>query len=177
MRSWVRRAIATTSVAFAAACGGGSASEPAKEAPVVGVSTAPQSPVVDFAFDSLDARPVSSKTLGGKPTILAFIQTGDAWCQGQTEFLVEMAKRDGDKVNYLLVALDPPQNRELVEFYVQKLKVGFPVGLGDVQTSAAGFGLSKLPTTLVLDRAGRVTWRVDGRIAKSSEIREQMKGL
>jgi hypothetical protein len=160
---------------FACACGGAKAPPPAEG--VVGVSAAPDQPPYEFDFDSLDDRPVSSKATSGRPTLLCFVQTGDVWSQGQVNYLVQMAKRDGDKVNYWLVALEPRQSRELVEIYRRDLGVTFPTALGDVSTSAAPFALAKVPTTVLLDGEGKLVWRVDGRVAKATEIRDAMRGL
>ena len=180
--SWARRA--TTEVALAGAllagasgCGG---SAGATEVPPPGVSTAVASPALDFAFDSLDDRPVSGQATRGKPTIIAFVTTGSLPAQAQVDFLVAMAKRDPEHANYALVALDPRDNRELVELYRKSLHVPFPVAMADddVRSGAGPFGdVTTVPVTVVLDRAGRVVARVAGRVAKSEELRSAIAGL
>jgi hypothetical protein len=79
--------------------------------PPVGISDKPGAAFPDrpvtYAFDTLDERPVSSAAHRGKPTILAFVTTGDIVGQAQIDYLVAMAKNDGAKVNYALVALHP----------------------------------------------------------------------
>jgi len=46
------------------------------------------------------------------------------------------------------------------------------------RAGAGPFGdVSAVPVTVLLDRAGRVVWRVEGRVAKSAEIRAAMHGL
>ena len=134
---------------------------------------------VEFSYDSIDARPVNSQTLRGKVAVVAFITTGDLVSQAQVGFLVVMAKNDGDKVNYALVALQDGTSRELVEGYRDALKVTFPMALGDVATTAGGgpFGdVHTVPAIVVLDAQGRVAWRKTG-LAKADELREHMKGL
>jgi hypothetical protein len=37
--------------------------------------------------------------------------------------------------------------------------------------------VSSVPVTIILDRAGRPVWRVDGRVAKSDELRKGLSGL
>lgn len=149
------------------------------EAPV-GVSdkpgaSAPSAPV-SFAFDSLDERPVSSDAMRGKPSILAFVVTGDLLGQAQVDFLVAMAKNDADRVNYALVAFHPRREIVLVDTYVQTLKVTFPVALADPSTmGAAGpFGeIPAVPTVVVLDRDGKIAWKHTG-LAKPEEIRAHL---
>jgi hypothetical protein len=144
------------------------------------VSNAPLAPPLTFAFDSLDDRPVSSDSTRGKPTVIAFVTTGSIVAQAQVDFLVAMAKNDGDKVNYAVVALESRENRELVELYRKALSISFPVAVADAET-LAGAGVfhdvSVVPVTVLLDRSGRVAWRADGRVARSEEIRVAMRGL
>jgi len=135
---------------------------------------------VDFSFDSLDARPISAEASRGKPTIVAFVTTSSLPSQAQVDFLVAMAKNDAERVNYAVVALEASDNRELVEIYRKALAIPFPVAIADRQTLAGAgpFGdVSGVPVTVLLDRAGRVSWRVDGRVAKSAEIRAALHGL
>jgi hypothetical protein len=100
--------------------------------------------------------------------------------QAQVDFLVAMAKNDADRVSYAVIALEERQNRELVQLYEKTLAIPFPVALADEATRGGGgpFGdVTAVPVTLVLDRTGRVALRVEGRVAKSDEIRSAMRGL
>jgi hypothetical protein len=174
-----RAALAALAALAVLATGCGGKSAPPAEAPA-GVSAVALHAPVEFEFDSLDERPVSSRATRGKPTVLAFVTTGSLSAQAQVDFLVAMAKNDGEKVNYAVVALEANDSRELVEMYKKALNIPFPVALADPQTlSGAGpFGdVSAVPVTVMLDRAGRPVWRVDGRVAKSEELRKAMRGL
>ena len=164
--------------ALLTACGGsGDSKGPATPA---GVSVPPASPPVTFTFDSLDDRPVSSEVSRGKPAVLAFVTTGSLPAQAQVDFLVTMSANDADRVFYAVVSLDPRENRELVEIYRKSLNIKFPVAMAD-DTTRAGTGpfgdVTAVPVTILLDRLGRVVWRVDGRVAKSDELRGAMRGL
>ncbi len=175
--SWARRAT-SSALALLAACGGARSAGPLEERP--GASSGEARAPVDFAFDSLDDRPVSSEATRGKPTVIAFADTGSLPAQAQVDFLVAMAKRDADKVNYAVVALEAPSNRELVELYRKSLGITFPVALADAATLAGAgpFGdVTALPVTVILDRAGRIVWRVAGRVVRSDQIRAALNGL
>lgn len=182
-RAGVRLALATfvcvsgISVAGLAGC----ASKQAE--PVVGVSekpgpSFPDNPVT-YVFDTLDERPVSSAAHRGKPTVLTFVTTGDIVGQAQVDYLVAMAKNDGAKVNYALVAIHPRKEIVLVEAYMSALKVEFPVALGDraVMSAQGPFGeISAVPTVVVLDREGKIVWKHTG-LAKADELRGHMRRL
>lgn len=151
----------------------------------VGVSTKGGAPLpslersTSYAFDSLDERPVSSEAHRGKPTVLVFIATGDLIGQAQVSYLVHMAKNDGDRVNYAVVALHPRKEIVLVDAYCRTLGVEFPVALADhVATDAGGpFGeIPAVPTVVVLDREGRIVWKHTG-LAKNDDIRGHMRDL
>jgi hypothetical protein len=145
----------------------------------VGVSNAsePKDAPSAWAFDSLDARPVSSEATRGKPTVLAFVTTDNLGSQAQVNYLVAMAKHDADRVNYAVVAMHPRKDRELVELYKGTLGVTFPVALvGDASLSGGGpFAVEHVPTVVVLDRAGRLAWRATG-LAKPADIRPHLNG-
>lgn len=155
------------------------------EGPPVGVSSKVGAPLEKldkesvFVFDSLDERPVSSDSMRGKPAVIVFVTTGDINSQAQVSYLVHMAKNDGDRVSYAMIALHPRKEAILVETYKQTLGVEFPVALADASvTSDKGpFGeLAAVPTTVILDRFGRVVWKHTG-LAKHEEIRGHMHGL
>ena len=135
--------------------------------------TLPPAPPPTYAFDSLDRRSVSSEAFRGKPTVMTFVTTYDMLSQGQVDFLLAMAKHDADRVNYVMVALQNGEERELVETYRDTLGVTFPVALGDAATIAGKGPLGdvhQVPTTLVFDAEGHETWRKTG-IARSEELR------
>jgi hypothetical protein len=154
----------------------------AAEGPPVGVSTKegstlPIDKAVAYSFDSIDDRPVNSDAMRGKPTVIAFITTGDIVGQAQVSYLVHMAKNDGDRVNYVVVALHPRKELVLVAAYRDTLGVEFPVALGDssAMNAAGPFGeIPAVPTIVILDRDSRVVWKHTG-LAKNDELRGHMR--
>jgi hypothetical protein len=169
--------------ALVAAASAGFGCGPKVVEPPVGTSDKPGAAFPDrpvtYAFDTLDERPVSSAAHRGKPTVLAFVTTGDIVGQAQVDYLVAMAKNDGAKVNYALIALHPRKEIMLVEAYMSALKIEFPVALGDpsVMTPQGPFGeISAVPTIVVLDREGKIAWKHTG-LAKSDELRGHMRRL
>jgi hypothetical protein len=144
-----------------------------------GASLAPSRPAPSFAFESLDARPVSSAAFAGAPVVLAFITTWDLLSQAEVRFLVEMNKRDAGKVGYAAVCLQEAKDRELIEVYRSTLGVTFPVAIADRGTIAGAgpFGdVQTVPTVVVLDGSGRVRFQKVG-LAKPEEIRAALRGL
>ena len=137
---------------------------------------------LSYLFDSLDDRPVSSSAFRGKPTVLAFVASDDLASQAEADFLAVMAKHDGDKVNYALVAVEAPERRELVEnfraFFESKFGVSLRTGMADkdLLLGLGPFGDVRRLTVIVLDAGGKVAWQKTG-IAKSEEIRAAIARL
>jgi hypothetical protein len=159
-------------------CGSSKAVAPMESLP--GASNVALHPPVDFSFESLDDRPASAEASRGKPTIIVFITTSSLPSQAEVDFLLAMARHDGALINYLAVALDGHDAREIVALYGKALSIPFPVAIADPQTlaGASAFGdVSAVPVTVLLDRAGRIVWRADGRVVKSGEMRSAMRGL
>ncbi len=132
-----------------------------------------------YEFDSIDQRPVSSTAFHGKPTVIVFVTTGDLVGQAQVDYLVRMAQNDGERVNYAMVAIHPRKEAVLVDAYRKTLGVEFPVAFAESgATNASGpFGaIAAVPTVVVLDRDGRISWKHTG-LAKNEEIRGHMRGL
>jgi hypothetical protein len=179
----VRAAFAVVTIAAVVALPAALGCGPKAADPPVGVSDKPGAAFPDrpvtYAFDTLDERPVSSAVHRGKPTILAFVTTGDIVGQAQIDYLVAMAKNDGARVNYALLALHPRKEIMLVEAYISALKVEFPVALADpsVMTPQGPFGeFSAVPTIIILDRDGRIVWKHTG-LAKADELRGHLHRL
>jgi hypothetical protein len=179
INSWGKRAttsarVASLVAAFSAVCAACAASAPPLDS-APGASTLATDPALDFAFDSLDDRPVSAEATRGKLTIVCFVTTDSLPGQAQVDFLVPMAKRDADRVNYAVVVVGT--ERELVELYAKSLALKFPVAwLEPTQAAAAeGFGdISVVPVTVLLDRGGHPVWRAQGRVARPDEMRRAM---
>jgi len=172
----VRGALLAASIALGAmGCGPKTVEAPVGTSDKPGAAF-PDRPVT-YAFDTLDERPVSSAAHRGKPTVLAFVTTGDIVGQAQVDYLVAMAKNDGARVNYALIALHPRKEIMLVEAYMSALKVEFPVALGDASAMApqGPFGeIAAVPTIVVLDRDGKIAWKHTG-LARSDELRSHLR--
>ena len=195
MHSWGRRATSNTALvglvltsAASAACSRVAVAPTAgtgvgADLGPVGSARSPQlTTAVEFLFPSLDDRPVSSSDLRGKPTVLAFVTSDELASQAEAGFLSAMAKNDGDRVNYALVAVEEADRRELVQgfrdFFESKFGVSLRTGMADkdMLLGLGPFGDVRRLTVVVLDRAGKIAWQKTG-IAKAEEIRGALARL
>lgn len=163
--------VLTTLAVLAASC---SHSEPA---PAV-----PSSPALDslgapvrFAYAGVDGdKGVSSATLRGRPSVLVFITSFDLASQAQVRFLSMVKMRHRPRINAAAVLLEPKENLPLIEAFRATVGLDYPLAFGDAELLAGGgpFGeVSAVPTTVVLDREGRIVAKRTG-LLKDDEIED-----
>jgi hypothetical protein len=79
-------------------------------------------------------------------------------------------------VYYAIISVAERKDKELTETYAKTLRILYPVGLIE-PTRLGGIeafsDVKEVPTTIVLDRGGRIVWRKTG-LAKSDELRAAM---
>jgi hypothetical protein len=158
------------------ACG---AKTPSAGGAALGMSDVARESPVQYAFDSLDDRAVSSAAFRGHAVVLAFVTTWDLASQAQTEVLVRMKLNEGGTAKVAIISLDDRANRELVEQYSKTLNVPYPMALaartGGSEVQVLGdFGELAVPTVIVLDTQSRIVFRRTG-ITKPEEIRAALQ--
>jgi hypothetical protein len=184
MHSWVRRATSSAGIAALLTACAGSAHPPApKPGEPFGSSRSPDPHgAVEFNYTSLDDRPVSSATLRGKPSVIAFVSSDELASQAEAGFLAAMAKNDGDKVNYVLISVETDDRRELVEgfraFFEKRYGVSLRTAMGDkdLLLGLGPFGDVRRLTVVVLDPKGKVVWQRTG-ITKAEDLRGVLRRL
>src|SRR5690606_11814278 len=133
---------AVTSVALAVALGAaGCVADAPAEAPVLPTASfapepGPGTPPVAFAWTDLRGRPLSTASMRGRVTVLAFIATYDVASQAQARFLTALSRRHVPRLNVALVILEQPSNQPLVEAFVDSLGIEYPVAFADAATLA-----------------------------------------
>jgi hypothetical protein len=148
----------------AGGCGGVAGKTNANKLPPPDPSAAdvPVAAPVQFAWNDLRDRPVSSATMQGRVTVICFIATYDVTSQAQVRFLQRLHKEHAPRLNVALIVLEQPENRPLVEAYVNALELPFPVALADAATirgEGPFRGLHHVPSIAILDRDGRERYR------------------
>jgi len=125
-------------------------------------SSAPRGAPVQFQFVTLEGKPLDTRTLAGRVSVIGFVTTYDLPSQAQARFLTGLQHRHKPRVNVALLVLEPPENRPLVEAFARTLNLAYPVALADAATIAGQgpfAGLHHVPSIVILDREGREAWR------------------
>jgi hypothetical protein len=116
----------------------------------------------DFAFTSLDGKPVTDEGYEGRMTVIGFVATYDIGSQAQARFINEVVAKHVPRINALLLVLEPPQHRPMVEAFASSLDLRYDVVHADAKTTAGKGpfpGLHHVPSVVLLDRKGREVWR------------------
>ncbi len=147
--------------------------------PTLSVAPTPEkgAPPVAFGWIDLRGRELSTSSVRGRVTVLAFVATYDVASQAQARFLTGLSKRHVPRLNVGLVVLEQETNRPLVEAFVDTLGIEYPVALADAATLAGKGpfeGLHHVPAVVVLDREGRERARRLG-LSREEELEELVR--
>jgi hypothetical protein len=149
-----------------ASCSGGP--PPPEASPPRALSSAP---VVRFAYQAIDGRPISTESCLNRISVIGFLTTYDVHSQAEARFLAQLERRHTPRVNVAALMLEAADNRPLVEAFAATLGLGYPVALADGPTIAGDgpfAGLHNVPSVVILDRAGHEAWRHVGFVTEST---------
>jgi thiol-disulfide isomerase/thioredoxin len=112
-----------------------------------------------FAVERLDGGEISLASMRGRIVILDFWATWCAPCR--SEFVALEKWRENESSSGLLdsvvvVAVNTGEERGLVERFVKEHEISFTVALDPDGDLAAKYGVTSLPTLVLIDRKGRV---------------------
>lgn len=120
---------------------------------------------IRFSYETLDGQTLSTTTLAGRYSVLAFITTYDHFSHAQARFLSTLMNKHVPRINAGLIVLEPPQNRILVEAFTKVVAPPYPVAMAD-EATILGEGpfrdLHDVPSVVILDQLGREVWRHRG---------------
>jgi cytochrome c biogenesis protein CcmG/thiol:disulfide interchange protein DsbE len=126
----------------------------------------------DFTLNDLSGKLVTLSQLRGDVVLLNFWATWCAPCRMEIPMFIafQQAYRDRDFV-VLGVSLDDGGSK-VVRPYVDAKRMDYPVMVGDDRISNLFGGLKAIPTTLIIDRQGRVAATHIGLCQKSEYERD-----
>ena len=157
-RECLRAILALGSVALGPGCRPSPANVPVEPPPR-------RAEPVAFSFPSTDDQVVNSDTTHGRVTVLVFITTFDLVSQLVVRRVAEVIVGFRPRANAAAVVVEAPQYAELLSAYRESLSLPYPVVMADfaTQQGRGPFGdITKVPTTVVLDRDGGEVWRHQG---------------
>jgi hypothetical protein len=123
-----------------------------------------------FRFRSLDGREISSDVVLGRNTVLAFLATFDWASQAQARFVSGVERNHRPRTNCYALALERPENRMLVESFIETLSLRYPVAHvpADELAKTELRGVVSVPSVLVLDAGGNIVWKSHGLVTEET---------
>jgi thiol-disulfide isomerase/thioredoxin len=150
-----------------------------------GASKGPLPTAPDATFKDLDGKDVTLSSLKGKVVVLNFWATWCEPCQVEIPWMIELQHNNADKGFTILGAAMDDEGKSVVEPYVQKtefdvdgqkMKMNYPIVLGNDDIASKFGGLIGLPTTVVITRDGKIAKRFIG-LAKRDQLEKQVRAL
>ena len=123
--------------------------------------------VPDFALNDAAGRPIALSSLRGKVVLLNFWTTSCAQCDAEMPWFTEFQQTYGSGDFAVLgVSLDKG-GWALVTPYVESRKIGYPVVVGNDEIARLRGSRGATPTTLIIDKTGRIAVTHVGFCSKS----------
>jgi peroxiredoxin len=153
----VKRLSAAISTAFLLGCivSGCSTPSPRGRAPAVKADK-DRKAAPDFALKDADGKVVHLSDYRGKVVLLDFWATWCGPCKIEIPWFIEMQRRNKDHgFEVLGIAMDD-EGWETVKPFLAELGVNYRVVMGNDTTAQLYGGVDALPTTFLIDRAGKI---------------------
>ena len=115
-----------------------------------------------FVLKDLEGKPVRLADFKGKAVLLNFWATWCPPCRHEIPDLVALQNEYKDK-GLVVIGVSLDQNGPAaVKSFAARMKINYPVVMGDEKTVLSYGGIQSIPTTFFIDREGRITGRHDG---------------
>jgi thiol-disulfide isomerase/thioredoxin len=108
-----------------------------------------------FRLPQLGGPPVSLQDYKGKVVVLDFWATWCSPCRSEMP-IFEKLHRELAARDVVVLAIDVNENDQTVAAFINKEKYTFPVLLADGTDTAAKYNVDAYPTTVVIDKNGRI---------------------
>ena len=118
-------------------------------------------PAPDFNLTGLDGKPVTLAGYKDKVILLNFWATWCGPCRAEIPDLVELQNKYRDHLQIIGLVVDD-DDRDAIKKFVAEFAINYPVALATNDLRLQYGGIPALPTSFVLDAAGRIVQKHEG---------------
>ena len=134
-------------------------------------------PAIDFNLKNLEGDDITLSSFQGKVVFLNFWATWCPPCRGEMPSIQKLHEKMQDR-DFIILAVSIGEKENAVKNFIEKNNYTFPVLLDPDNQAAQDYDISGIPTTLLVDKEGKVVFRETGsRNWASTEIIEQIEEL
>lgn len=125
-------------------------------------------PRPDFTLTSLEGKAHSLTEYRGKIVVLNFWATWCLPCRDEVPMLSTLAPKYAEQnVAFLAASIDDPQTQPKIARFLEKKKITLAVFTGATPETLKQLNLGEIvPATLILDRDGAPTFRIEGEASR-----------
>jgi cytochrome c biogenesis protein CcmG, thiol:disulfide interchange protein DsbE len=130
-----------------------------------------QSRAPDFALKTSDGTDIRLSDLRGKVVLLNFWATWCPPCKAEMPDLDALYREYGSAHDFVVLGVDMEENAQEVRDFASRGHISFPLLLDDNGlVSAQLYAVRSLPTSMIIDREGRIRDAWIGQIAKKAML-------
>lgn len=174
MKKLILPAAVVAAALMLTACGNGPSA--GTEDVVQAANVEGRKPAPSFTLKDESGREVSLSDYRGQVVLLNFWATWCGPCRIEMPWFIEFQRQYKDQgFTVLAISLDE-EGWDVVKPFTKEMKLNFPVLLGNDEVADRFGGVQALPTTLIIDKEGRV-FNTHMGLASKSDYEDEIKQL
>jgi cytochrome oxidase Cu insertion factor (SCO1/SenC/PrrC family) len=142
-------------------------SQPPTPVPTTTVRTSERASAPDFSLQDVDGRGFRLSDFRGKVVVLEFMSTTCPHCANEAPRLAAVWKRFGSTITIISVDVNAPDTDEVLKAYAVTYDSPW-VWARDTANVASAYGVSGVPTILIIDANGHIAYTHSGETSEET---------